>query len=151
MLLYAVLQLKCFLEVTRDLVSRYPSSGGLCPLIYRDHHVDDRSRRGTRRRRSRVPPEVAVAAAVPAAASPPSPVPVCRRRAPCRRPRCSPGVATSRGRRSMPVTRRSRGGSPAGTHPPQLPGKHRPSSPREARGGQEERLYTRNRDPSKRL
>jgi len=107
----------------QSFASRYPSSGGLCQLICRDHRVDDRSRRGIRHRRRRVLPVEAVAAVAPAAASSPVPLPGCRRHAPYRKPRCLLGVATSRGRRSMPVTRRNRGGNPVGTHPPQLPGK----------------------------
>lgn len=106
---------------------RYPWSEGLYPLIYRDLPADDHSRRGTRHRQRRAPPEVAVAAAEAAeeeaaAASPPAPVPGCRRHALYRKPQCLPEAATSLEHLSTPATRRNRGDSPAGTHPPRLPG-----------------------------
>lgn len=114
-----------------SLCPRYPWSEGHCLLIYRDPPVGDLSRRGTRHRRRHVPPGVAAAAGVAgaaeaaeAAASPPAPVPGCRRRALYRRPRCSPEAATSLEHRNTPATRPSRGGNPAGTHPPRLPGEH---------------------------
>jgi len=110
--------------------SRYLSSGGLCQPIYRDHRVDDRSRRGIRRQPRRVLPAAAVEEAAAVAPAAPVPLPGCRRHAPCRKPRCSPGVATSRGHRSMPATPRNRGGNPAGTHPRQLPGERFSSSRR---------------------